>query len=149
MRAMRAYIMYSSQYFGWDWDEGSFPVFPFISRTGSRLEAVTASAMHQRFRKHLKIAFEGDAPDKEIEESLHGLRAGGALYRALQGESLEEIMLQGFWRSPSTALHYIGLLELLVGDDFVMAVREHGLVRELPGSGGSAKGASLRPRLSA
>ena len=42
----------------------------------------------------------------------------------------------------------IGLLELLVGEEFAKAVREHGLVRELPRSGGIAKGASLRPRLS-
>ena len=148
VRAMRAYIRYSSQYFNWDWDEGSFPVFPFIGMRGSRLSAVTASAMHQRFRKHLKSAFASEDPDVEIEESLHGLRAGGALYKALQGESLEEIMLQGFWRSPSTALHYIGLLELLVGNEFALAVQQHGLVRQLPkGPCRALPGGGLRPRL--
>ena len=148
VRAMRAYICYSSQYFNWDWDEGSFPVFPFIGMRGSRLSAVTASAMHQRFRKHLKTAFASEDPDVEIEESLHGLRAGGALYKALQGESLEEIMLQGFWRSPSTALHYIGLLELLVGSEFALAVQQHGLVRQLPtDSRRVSTGGGLRPRL--
>ena len=147
VRAMRSYIRYSSQYFGWEWDSGSFPVFPFIGMRGGRLQAVTASAMHQRFRKHLDKAFGGDNPDSEIEESLHGLRAGGALYKALQGESLEEIMLQGFWSSPSTALHYIGVLELLVGDKFALAVQRHGLVRHLPNLRGTRAGAGLRPSL--
>ena len=105
--------------------------------------------LFRSFRKHLKTAFHSDDPDTEIEESLHGLRAGGALYKALRGESLEEIMLQGFWRSPSTALHYIGLLELLVGEEFALAVRQHGLVRTLPDSGGTpaSAGVGLRPRL--
>ena len=57
-------------------------------------------------------------------------------------------MLQGFWRSPSTALHYIGLLELLVGNEFALAVQQRGLVRQLPkGPRGALPGGGLRPRL--
>ena len=43
---------------------------------------------------------------------------------ALDGASLQEICLQGFWRSPKTALHYIGLLELIVGEEFIAAVQQ-------------------------
>ena len=66
-------------------------------------------------------------------ETLHGLRAGGALSMALDGASLQDICLQGFWRSPKTALHYIGLLELVAGEEFMQAVRE-GRGRQLPES---------------
>ena len=31
-------------------------------------------------------------------------------------------MLQGFWRSPGTAMHYIGILKEVVGDEFVAAL---------------------------
>ena len=74
--------------------------------------------------------------DPDITESLHGLRAGGALFMALSGKSLADIMLQGFWKSPETARRYIGLLERIVGDEFARAVREHGIVpaRSLQGS---------------
>ena len=55
---------------------------------------------------------------------------------ALSGKSLADIMLQGFWKSPETARRYIGLLERIVGDEFALAVREHGIVpaRSLQGS---------------
>ena len=47
---------------------------------------------------------------------------------ALSGKSLADIMLQGFWKSPDTARRYIGLLERIVGDEFALAVRKHGIV---------------------
>ena len=65
-------------------------------------------------------------------ESLHGLRAGGALHMALMGRSLKDIMTQGFWKSPHTALKYIGMLEQLIGDEFKAAVRDRGLLKSLP-----------------
>ena len=55
-------------------------------------------------------------------ETLHGLRAGGALAMAMEGESITDIMLQGFWKSPKTALHYIGLLKAVVGKEFMEAL---------------------------
>ena len=41
---------------------------------------------------------------------------------AMEGESLTDIMLQGFWKSPKTALHYIGLLKAVVGKEFMEAL---------------------------
>ena len=85
--------------------------------------------MGQRFKRHLERA-QADLgeTDPDITESLHGLRAGGALFMALSGKSLADIMLQGFWKSPDTARRYIGLLERIVGDEFALAVRKHGIV---------------------
>ena len=52
---------------------------------------------------------------------------------ALRGKSLTDIMTQGFWKSPHTALRYIGMLEELIGDEFKAAVRDRGLLKSLPG----------------
>jgi hypothetical protein len=75
-----------------------------------------AAAMHQRFVTYLKdfSMHEG--------ERLHGLRAGGALSMALTGASLQEIMLQGFWKKPETALHYVGMLQDLTGENMSSAI---------------------------
>jgi hypothetical protein len=32
-------------------------------------------------------------------------------------------MQQGYWKNPATALKYVGLLRLIVGDEFARAVR--------------------------
>ena len=53
---------------------------------------------------------------------------------ALRGKSLADIMTQGFWKSPHTALKYIGILEELIGDEFKAAVRDRGFLKSLPGS---------------
>ena len=76
-------------------------------------------------------------------ESLHGLRAGGALHMALRGKSLTDIMTQGFWKSPQTALKYIGILEELVGDEFKAAVRDQGLLKSLPGRASVVKSSAV------
>ena len=135
VRAFLEYKKESSKELGWEWDTGSFPVFPYIGRRGDRLQAVSPQAMGQRFRKHLErvnMRIEGDETKPLVVESLHGLRAGGALHMALMGRSLRDIMVQGFWRSPKTALRYIGMLEKLIGQEFKDAVRDKGYLKELP-----------------
>ena len=129
VKAMMDYMRASKALFQWDWDQGSFYVFPFIGRTGLRLDtAVTAAAMSQRFQRHLERA---SPPGESGAESLHGLRAGGALRMAVAGAELHEVMLQGFWRSPATALHYIGILDQVVGPEFKEAVRSKGWLTSL------------------
>ena len=90
------------------------------------MKPATPASMAQRFQKHLGnfLTTRGNDPryaQKRIE-TLHGLRAGGALSMALKGHSLRDIMLQGFWKSPETALHYIGILQEVVGNEFVKAI---------------------------
>ena len=86
------------------------------------MAAVTAPTMAQRFTKHVKLLADS-LGEKKGMETLHGLRAGGALTMALQGTNLRDIMLQGFWKSPDTALHYIGILTEIAGEEFLKAVQ--------------------------
>lgn len=123
VRHMSNYIGATQSMFGWDWEtmKGAY-VFCDFTRKGVRTHSsVTAQAMGQRFKKYLEEFGINDS------EALHGLRAGGALTRALDGESLTEIMQQGFWKSPSTALHYIGMLKEVIGEEFAEEFRrQHG-----------------------
>ena len=109
--------------FGWRWDADGAFVFPRFCSTIIYSDAVSPHAMAQRFLKH-RDRLSRELDDTSGVETLHGLRAGGALSMALDGASLQEICLQGFWRSPKTALHYIGLLELIVGEEFIAAVQQ-------------------------
>lgn len=60
-----------------------------------------------------------DSATKGVLESLHGLRAGGALELTLEGASLADI-----WKSPRTALHYIGLLSRVIGNEFLEDIQK-------------------------
>jgi hypothetical protein len=63
--------------------------------------------MHQRLVKYLDT---------------FSMNEGEALPMALKGASLQEIMLQGFWKKPETALHYAGMLQDLTGESMSSAV---------------------------
>ena len=62
------------------------------------------------------------------------MRAGGALALAFKGSSLREIMAQGLWSSPSTAMQYIGILKEMIGVEFLEEVqrRHAGLLPSIP-----------------
>lgn len=123
VRAFRHYVTESIKLFSWDWSSGSFPVFPYIDTAGKRKsDFVTAGAMGQRFKTYLSKLFQNDQAAVDVLESLHGLRAGGALNMALEGAGLREIMAQGYWKSPETARHYIGLLVNIIGPEFEEAI---------------------------
>ena len=120
VRAMREYVQFSRSEFGWMWSSGSYPVFSsFCMASGSRRStAVSPSAMARRFKTYLRELRMDDSVSVGVLESLHGLRAGGALWMALKGNDLRDIMAQGFWKSPATAIHYIGMLQTVIGDEF-------------------------------
>ena len=147
VRAFKQYVEETNKLFRWAWDKGSYWVFPYIGMRGDRLaDNVTASAMAQRFNKYLKVL---DPEESEQHESLHGLRAGGALDMAREGKVLKEVMLQGFWRSPKTALRYIGLLEGIIGQEFAAAVQDKGLRDHWKGApDGSVQAGNFRFSLS-
>lgn len=109
-----SYVNTSQVMFGWDWDasDGAY-VFPLIARDGSRsAKQLTAGNFGGIFRRYLSAASLLES------ESLHGLRAAGALTMALRGDSITDIMLQGYWKSPVMARRYVGLLRLVAGDAF-------------------------------
>jgi hypothetical protein len=119
VRRFMNYVNMTKRLRHWTWKD--YGAFVFQDLTSETPKAVTAAAMAKRLKKHL-IAH--DLDDNEI---LHGLRAGGALAMALEGKSLKDIMAQGFWASPSTALRYVGLLSEIIGPEFLDEVRRrHG-----------------------
>jgi hypothetical protein len=130
VKAFLRYVKESSRLFQWDWEHDTgFPVFAGVGAKGTRGKtAMTPSAMAQRFKNYLQDYALDDTETVGVLESLHGLRAGGALFRALQGEDLHDIMLQGFWKKPQTALHYIGLLQEVIGTEFKVALASQGFV---------------------
>ena len=114
--ALRRYLKMATRLLGWSWSSNGAFIFPQTTKNQPTSMGMSASAMQQRFTAYLRLfgMFEG--------EGLHGLRAGGALSMALQGASLKEIMLQGFWKKPETARHYIGMLEGLTGESMSSAI---------------------------
>ena len=119
---------------GWDWElDGAWVFDSFCMTTGKRKgEPVSQQAMALRFKQYLVKLDMDDSDTTGVFETLHGLRAGGALAMAMEGESVTDIMLQGFWKSPKTALHYIGLLKAVVGKEFMEALersKEGGLLK--------------------
>ena len=118
VEALKEYVKLSRLYLRWDWTvEGAF-VFASFGASGVRSSVpVTAGAYAQRFQTYLVRA------GLKEDETLHGLRAAGALTAALKGWTISEIMQQGYWKNPATALQYVGLLRLIVGEEFVRAVR--------------------------
>lgn len=61
--------------------------------------------------------------------SLHSFRSGGAVSRALAGDSLSTIMQRAYWKSPKTAWRYMRLMEVIApgleGTDKIEGVTEH------------------------
>lgn len=133
IRAFKQYVQETSRLLAWDWDKDTrTPVFAIIGAQGIRSSvAVAPAAMNQRLQRHI-------AKCKAIgnhKVTLHGLRASGALDMALRGVDLKDIMLQGFWKEPKTALHYIGLLEAVVGPEFTQALQQQNTVgTAIPGT---------------
>ena len=132
VRAMREYIQFSRREFGWMWSLGSYPVFSsFCMASGSRRStAVSPSAMARRFKTYLKELRMDDSVLVGVLESLHGLRAGGALWIAFKGNDLRDIIAQGFWKSPATAIHYIGMLQTVIGNDFSATMSKQELLAQ-------------------
>ena len=114
--ALRRYLKMAKRHLGWDWSPNGAFVFPSVTAGEASGVGMKAAAMHQRFVTYLKDFSMNEG------ERLHGLRAGGALSMALTGASLQEIMLQGFWKKPETALHYVGMLQDLTGENMSSAI---------------------------
>ena len=96
---------------GWDMTKGY--LFPGIdhmegSQTPIRAkQGVTTQSMSQELKKYAKQA--GERQDF----SLHSFRSGGAIVRALAGDSLESIMQKAYWKDPKTAWRYMRLMEVV------------------------------------
>ena len=68
---------------------------------------ISAAKMSAALKRHEKAAGETQ------EFSLHSFRSGGALTRALAGDSLSTIMQRAYWKNPKTAWRYMRLMEVV------------------------------------
>jgi len=91
-----------------------------LPKRGNR--PVTPSYMTQELRKYAKQA----KVDQEF--TVHSFRSGGAISRALAGDSLESIMHNAYWKNPKTAWRYMRLLDVVApgygGEGLVEGVSE-------------------------
>lgn len=95
---------------GWDMTKGY--MFPSTSKGGKDApvrgkKAVTTSVMSLALKSYAKQAGE------QQEFSLHSFRSGGAISRALAGDSLSSIMQKAYWKNPKTAWRYMRLMEVV------------------------------------
>ena len=111
IRAVKQYIAVGTA-LGWNMAQGY--LVPRISRrpnTGAPIRgktSISAPDMTKALKVHARNAGERNT------FTMHSLRSGGALTRALAGEDLPTVMQRAFWKKPSTAWRYLRLMELLI-----------------------------------
>lgn len=71
------------------------------------LPVTTATTMSSALKRYAIVAGE------KQEFSLHSFRSGGAVSRALAGDSMSTIMQRAYWKSPKTAWRYMRLMEVI------------------------------------
>ncbi len=123
VRAVEQYVEVGKA-LGWDMTAGY--LFPVIADRGGvpkrGTKPVTPSYMTQELRTYTRQA----GVDQEF--SVHSFRSGGAISRALAGDSLESIMQKAYWKNPKTAWRYMRLLDVVApgygGEGMVAGVSE-------------------------
>ena len=66
-----------------------------------------------RFRFYLHRAGMDASNQGDLKLSIHSLRAGSAISKILEGQSLRKVMYDAYWKSPATAWKYIKLYQVL------------------------------------
>lgn len=111
---------------GWDMTKGY--LFPSISEKKGIQNPVRekTAVITQSMSSALKV-YAKQAGSKQ-EFSLHSFRSGGAVSRALAGDSLSSIMHKAYWKNPKTAWRYMRLMEVVApgsgGEGMVQGVTE-------------------------
>ena len=109
VRAVERFIAVGKQV-GWDTTSGY--LFPDISESmqGEAQRGklpVATSRMSEALKRYAAAVGETQG------FSLHSFRSGGAVSRALAGDSLSTIMQKAYWKSPKTAWRYMRLMEVV------------------------------------
>lgn len=113
-------------FIGWHMTTGYlFPTILSATKDGKPVRGstdVSTQYMSSALKRYAKEA--GETQDF----SLHSFRSGGAISRALAGDSLSSIMQRAYWKNPKTAWRYMRLMEVLApgsgGDGMVPGVTE-------------------------
>ena len=82
----------------------------FCGRNGKATRGslpISAAKMSTALKKYAQAAGETQV------FSLHSFRSGGALTRALAGDSLSTVMQRAYWKNPKTAWRYMRLMEVV------------------------------------
>ena len=69
--------------------------------------------VNSRFRFYLHRAGMDASNQGDLKLSIHSLRAGSAISKILEGQSLRKVMYDAYWKSPATAWKYIKLYQVL------------------------------------
>ena len=95
---------------GWDMTSGYLFSDASEGAQGEALRGslpVTTATMSSALKQYAIAA------EETQEFSLHSFRSGGAVSRALAGDSLSTIMQRAYWKSPKTAWRYMRLMEVI------------------------------------
>ena len=68
--------------------------------------------LNARFRFYLARAGMENCNQGDLKLSIQSLRAGSAITKLLEGQSLKKVMSDAYWKNPSTAWRYIKLLQV-------------------------------------
>ena len=73
---------------------------------GNRTGTAQMSAYLKKFLKNVGLS---DSEQRALSKSMHSFRAGVAICKILEGDSLEK----AYWKCPATALHSLKVMEVL------------------------------------
>ena len=76
-------------------------------------DKLTTGYVNARFRFYLEKVGMDNNNQGDLKLSIHSLRAGSAITKILQGQSLKKVMYDAYWKNPATAWKYLKLFQVL------------------------------------
>jgi len=76
-------------------------------------EKLSPAHVNARFRFYLDKVGMDNNNQGELKLSIHSLRAGSAISKVLEGQSLRKVMYDAYWKNPATAWKYLKLYQVL------------------------------------
>jgi hypothetical protein len=92
--------------------QGGYLFSGFDPVTKQRVKMLPVQMTTQLKKYKLKVGLRSD-DQGALSRSMHSFRSGGAISKILEGEALETVMKEAYWKSPRTAIHYMKILEVL------------------------------------
>lgn len=110
VRAIERYVEFCSSQLEWDMTAGR--LFPDVAPVGplraARLDAPMPIAAASAWLSQLMMRA---GVDRHL--TMSGYRSGTAIRHVLEGDNLMQAMEKSYWKTPSTALHYLKMFEVL------------------------------------
>ena len=80
---------------------------------GVAIEKLSSAHVNARFRFFLDRVGMDNNNQGDLKLSIHSLRAGSAITKVLEGQSLKKVMYDAYWKNPATAWKYLKLFQVL------------------------------------